>query len=113
MPEFASRSPRRDAARRVFPFFPALRLWAFPVALIACWLAAGAFSLSALESATAAWRARPPLRPAVVEQIEVKSPALPIRRVSRAKEAGVRVPGCPQAGRDRRALKEASAFHPG
>jgi len=110
MPGFASRSPRRDAARRASPPLIGLRLWAFPAVLLAGWLVAAAFSLSSLGSASVAWKAKPAVRPALVEEIEVTAPA-PTQRISRARPASLLVPGCPKSAPPRRAAKE--ALHPG
>ena len=111
MPVFASRSPRRDAARRASPLFPALRFWAFPLAMACAWLLAGAFSVSALESASAAWKRGPPARMSFAEQIEVMAPTAPTRRISKARPAFLREGGCSEAARFRR--PPPPAYHPG
>ncbi len=112
MPVFASRSPRRDAAWRAFPFFGALRFWAFPVVLLCGWVGAGAFSLTALEAATARWRASGAPRPSFEEQLEVKALARPTRRISRVPAAAIQVPGCRESTRFRRRVAQPS-YHPG
>ncbi len=112
MPVFASRSPRRDAARRAFPVFGALRFWAFPAILLCGWIGAGAFSLTALEAATARWRASGAPRPSFEEQMEVKALAWPARHIRRVPAAAIQVPGCRESARFRRKVAQPS-YHPG
>src|SRR5947209_1332188 len=60
MDQLPSRKPGSDAARRN-PEFSIFGLWLVPVAFLSLWLLAGGFTLAALASATAAWRAMPVL----------------------------------------------------
>jgi hypothetical protein len=107
MAEFASRTPGRDASRRAA--WSALRHWAFPLGLLCAWVAAAAFSVSALDSAGAAWKSRLARRMPVVEVAEQEVVAVvPARRAPTVRPAAL--PECPSA-RARRAPQ--AAIHPG
>ena len=111
MPEFASRNPGSDAARHERVFLEVIGFWAFPSLVLSAWLVAAAFSLWALGSAAAAWRARPSAPQTRMEEPAATAPLL-TRRSSSARPAHPKTSGCADYARFRRPPMSA-AIHPG